>query len=548
MERESVDFDVLIVGAGPAGLSAACRLMQCAKKAQRELSVCVVEKGSEIGAHIISGAIFDPKALNELFPDWKKQKAPLNTVVQKDETYYLRNETKSIRLPHFFIPPTMHNQNYYIVSLGNVCRWLAQQAEQLGVEIFSGFSAKAPLIENDTVMGIVTGDMGRDAHGNKKNTFMLGMEIRAKYTLFAEGSKGHIGKQLIDHFNLDQGRDPQHYAIGFKEIWQIKSPQSCPGYVLHTAGWPLSETQTTGGGFLYHMEGNEIMVGLVVDLNYHNPFLDPFQEFQRFKSHPILRAFLQQGQRIAYGARAITKGGVQSMPKATFPGGLLIGCNAGTLNNAKIKGSHTAMKSGLLAAEVIFDQLSNEPHNKEPMQYNRTFKQSWAYQEVYEHRNFAPLIHRYGTCLGGGIAWLNMRFQNKLIPWTLHDQIADHATLVPIQKAKKITYNKPDGLFTFDRMSSVFLSNTHHEEDQPCHLILENKERPLQENLPQYAEPAQRYCPAGVYEITSHNGKQRFVIHAQNCIHCKTCDIKDPAQNITWQPPEGGGGPNYPNM
>jgi len=548
MERESMEFDVVIVGAGPAGLSAACHLMQLSQKNKQAISVCVVEKGSEVGAHILSGAVLDPKALDELFPEWKSMNAPLNTPVTEDEMYYFNNDKKSKRFLQTFIPPSMQNHGNYIVSLGNVCRWLAKQAEQMGVEIFPGFAAQSLILEDNQVKGVITGDMGVSAKGTQKQEYMPGMELRAKYTLFSEGCRGHLGKQLIKHFNLDEGKDPQHYGLGIKELWHVPNINWHQGKVVHTAGWPLSTTNTSGGGFMYHLENQEVIVGLVTDLNYTNPYLDPFQEFQRFKTHPIIKKVLNNGKRIAYGARAIAKGGLQSLPKMTFPGGFIIGCDAGTLNSAKIKGSHTAMKSGMLAAKSIVEALGKGKSGEEISSFQQSFETSWLYKELHEDRNFSPLLHRYGTWVGGAINWLNMKCMHKLLPFTLRDKTPDHTTLTHANQSKSIDYPKPDGLITFDRMSSVFLSNTNHEEDQPCHLQLSDPDIPIQKNLTDYAEPAQRYCPAGVYEITKENKTEKFVINAQNCVHCKTCDIKDPTQNITWVPPEGGGGPNYPNM
>ncbi|AMX02598.1 electron transfer flavoprotein-ubiquinone oxidoreductase [Microbulbifer thermotolerans] len=545
MERESMEYDVVIVGAGPSGLAAACKLRQL----NEDISVCVVEKGSEVGAHILSGAVFEPTALNELFPDWKERGAPLNTEVKGDDIYVMRSADKAMRVPSFFVPNTMHNEGNYIISLGNLCRWLAEQAEALGVEIFPGFAAAEVLYNEDgSVKGIATGDMGVAADGSHKDSYMPGMELHAKYTLFAEGCRGHLGKQLIERFKLADGKDPQHYGIGIKEIWKVADDKYKPGLVVHTAGWPLDESNSHGGGFLYHLEDNQVVVGLITDLAYSNPHVSPFDEFQRYKHHPVIKQYLEGGQRVAYGARAITKGGLQSQPKMTFPGGLLIGDNAGTLNFAKIKGNHTAMKSGMIAAEVIVEALKAGRTNDELTEYTDRYRDSWAWKELYKQRNFGPAQHKWGNILGSAYAFIDINiFQGKL-PWTLSDSKADHAQLKPAADCKKIDYPKPDGVLSFDKLSSVFISNTNHEEDQPCHLTLKDDEIPLNHNLPIYDEPAQRYCPAGVYEVVEEAGKQRFQINAQNCVHCKTCDIKDPTQNIVWVAPEGGGGPNYPNM
>ncbi|QLC74549.1 electron transfer flavoprotein-ubiquinone oxidoreductase [Pseudomonas sp. LPB0260] len=554
MEREFMEFDVVIVGAGPAGLSAACRLKQKAAEAGKEISVCVVEKGSEVGAHILSGAVFEPRALNELFPDWKELGAPLNTPVKRDDIYLLRDAEKGTRIPDFFVPKTMHNEGNYIISLGNLCRWLAQQAENLGVEIYPGFAAQEALInEQGSVYGILTGDLGVDREGNPKEGYYTpGMELRAKYTLFAEGCRGHIGKQLINKFNLDSEADAQHYGIGIKEIWDIDPAKHEQGLVVHTAGWPLDimGTENTGGSFLYHLENNQVVVGLIVDLSYSNPHLSPFDEFQRYKHHPVVAQYLEGGKRVAYGARAICKGGLNSLPKMVFNGGALIGCDLGTLNFAKIKGSHTAMKSGMLAADALADALfAGREGGDELTGYVEAFKASWLYDELFRSRNFGPAIHKFGAIVGGGVNWLDQNIFGGKIPFTLHDTKPDHACLKPAAEAQKISYPKPDGKLSFDKLSSVFLSNTNHEEEQPCHLKLTDPSIPLSKNLPLYDEPAQRYCPAGVYEIvTQEDGEKKFQINAQNCVHCKTCDIKDPAQNITWVAPEGTGGPNYPNM
>ncbi|MDF2180564.1 electron transfer flavoprotein-ubiquinone oxidoreductase [Neptuniibacter sp. CAU 1671] len=547
--RESMEFDVVIVGAGPAGLATACRLMQLAQDNDQELSVCVVEKGSEVGAHILSGAVIESRALDELFPDWKAMGAPLHTAVTKDEVYLLTSATAGKCLPNALVPKTMHNQGNYIVSLGNLCRWLAEQAEGLGVEVFPGFAAAEILYHEDgSVKGIATGDMGIGVDGEQTANYMEGMELHAKYTVFAEGCRGHLGKQLIAEFGLDTEADAQHYAIGFKELWQVPEEKHQPGLVVHGTGWPL-QGGTSGGFFLYHLDNNEVVVGLIVDLNYSNPWLSPFDEFQRLKHHPVLAQHLEGGSRISYGARAITKGGFNTLPKMSFPGGLLVGCNAGTLNFSKIKGTHTAMKSGMVAAETLFDALSNsEGARAELTEYANRFADSWVYDELFRARNFGPALHKFGPILGGAFNFIDQNLFAGKLPITLHDRSADHTHLVPADQAMQIKYPKPDGKLSFDKLSSVFISNTNHEENQPCHLRLKDPELPIRDNLPTYAEPAQRYCPAGVYEVVEEGGQARFQINAQNCIHCKTCDIKDPAQNITWVVPEGGGGPNYPNM
>jgi len=551
MEREYMEFDVVIVGAGPAGLSAACRLKQKAADAGQEISVCVVEKGSEVGAHILSGAVFEPRALNELFPDWKELGAPLNTPVKRDDIYLLKTAEAASKLPNALVPKTMHNEGNYIISLGNLCRWLAQQAENLGVEIYPGFAAQEALIdENGIVRGIVTGDLGVDREGNpKEGMYTPGMELRAKYTLFAEGCRGHIGKQLINRFQLNANVDPQHYAIGIKELWDIDPAKHEQGLVVHTAGWPLND-ENTGGSFLYHLENNQVVVGLIVDLSYSNPHLSPFDEFQRYKHHPVIKQYLEGGKRVSYGARAIAKGGLNCLPKMVFNGGALIGCDAGTLNFAKIKGSHTAMKSGMLAAEAAADALlAGREGGDELSTYEEGFKNSWLYDELYKSRNFGAAIHKWGAIKGGAFNFIDQNIFGGKIPFTLHDTKPDYACLKPAAESKKIEYPKPDGKLSFDKLSSVFLSNTNHEEDQPVHLKLTDPSIPIDKNLPLYDEPAQRYCPAGVYEVVSNDdGSKRFQINAQNCVHCKTCDIKDPAQNITWVAPEGTGGPNYPNM
>ena len=551
MEREFMEFDVVIVGAGPSGLSAACRLKQKATDAGQEISVCVVEKGSEVGAHILSGAVFETRALDELFPNWKELGAPLNTPVKRDDIYLLKNAEKAQKVPNFFVPKTMHNEGNYIISLGNLCRWLAEQAENLGVEVYPGFAAQEALINEDgAVYGILTGDMGVDRDGNPKDgMYTPGMELRAKYTLFAEGCRGHIGKQLISRYKLDNEADAQHYGLGIKEIWDIDPAKHEEGLVVHTAGWPLDD-DNPGGSFLYHTENNQVVVGLIVDLSYSNPYLSPFDEFQRYKHHPVVSQYLEGGTRVAYGARAIAKGGLNSLPKMVFPGGALIGCDLGTLNFAKIKGNHTAMKSGMLAAEAAADAVfAGREGGDELTAYVDAFKSSWLYDDLFTSRNFGPAIHKFGALLGGAFNYVDQNIFGGKLPFTLRDTTPDYAKLKLAADSKKIAYPKPDGKLSFDKLSSVFLSNTNHEEIQPCHLKLADASIPLAKNLPMYDEPAQRYCPAGVYEVvTQESGEQKFQINAQNCVHCKTCDIKDPAQNITWVAPEGTGGPNYPNM
>lgn len=551
MEHEAMDFDVVIVGAGPAGLAAAIRLMQGAAASATELSVCIVEKGSEVGAHILSGAVFEPSALSKLFPDWSERGAPLHTPVSQDEIYLLRNDTSHIRIPGPLVPITMHNQGNYVISLGNLCRWLAEQAEALGVEIFPGFAAADILFADDgSVAGVITGDMGVAADGSEKDGFMPGMELRAKTTLFAEGARGHLGKRLIQHFALDKDKDTQHYGLGIKELWDIEPAQHKPGLVIHSAGWPLSEHGAAGGAFLYHLENNQVVIGLITDLGYKNPYLSPFDEFQRMKHHPLFRQYLQGGKRVAYGARALNKGGPQALPKMHFPGGLLIGCDAGTLNSAKIKGSHAAMESGILAADTISEKmLQGHQAGVDLHEYGERFRGSCLYKELHFQRNFSPAQHRWGNLIGSAYAFIDLNICRGKLPWTLTDPTPDHQRLTRADASAPIHYPKPDGKLSFDKLSSVFLSNTNHDEDQPVHLQLTDANIPLAENLPTYAEPAQRYCPAGVYEIVNAtDGGQRFQINAQNCVHCKTCDIKDPAQNICWVTPEGGGGPNYPNM
>jgi len=546
LEREFMDYDVVVVGAGPAGLSAACRL----KQLNSDISVCVVEKGSEVGAHILSGAVFEPTALNELFPEWESMGAPLKTPVSDDHIFVFTGAEKRLKVPGLFAPKTMHNKGNYIVSLGNLCRWLAEQAENLGVEIFPGFAAAEILYgESGEVKGIITGDMGISHSGEQKDSYMQGMELRAKYTLFSEGCRGHLGKQLIAKYQLDKDKDPQHYGIGIKELWKVPDSQHKPGLVVHTAGWPLDESKSLGGGFLYHLEDNQVALGLITNLSYTNPHVSPYDEFQRYKHHPEIKQYLEGGERLTYGARALLKGGLQSQPKMSFPGGLLIGDDAGTLNFAKIKGSHTAMKSGMVAAETVVDALAADQSNSDLLEYADAYRQSWAYKELHTQRNFGPAQHKFGSILGSAYAFIDINLFNGLLPWTMRDKVADHETLLPADQCPKIDYPKYDGKLSFDKASSVFLSNTNHEEDQPCHLVLKDPELPIASNLALYDEPAQRYCPAGVYEVVANeDGSQRFQINAQNCVHCKTCDIKEPSQNINWVAPEGAGGPNYPNM
>lgn len=544
-----MEFDVVIVGAGPAGLSTACMLMKMAQEKKHEISVCVIEKGSEIGAHILSGAILDHRALQELYPDYEERGAPVGVPVLKDDIYLFTDEKAARKIPSHFVPATMHNQGNSIISLGNLCRWLAQQAESAGVDIFPGFAAKEIIYdENGVVKGVLTGDMGIKADGSEKAGFTQGMELLAKYTVFAEGCRGHLGKQLIKQFSLDENADPQHYALGIKELWDIPAELHQPGLVVHGSGWPL-DNGTSGGSFLYHCENGQVSLGLITDLSYQNPHLSPFDEFQRLKHHPVFSQYLKQGKRVAYGARAIVKGGLNSLPKMHFPGGLLVGCDAGTLNFAKIKGTHTAMKSGMIGAEVIFNALlEGREDQRDLAEFANAFKQSWAYEELFTARNFGPAMHRFGTLLGGAFNYVDQNWFKGKLPFTLHDRTPDHKTLKLASECKPIAYPKPDGVLSFDKLSSVYLSNTNHEEDQPCHLVLTDPTLPVRINLPEYAEPAQRYCPAGVYEIVGENDNKRLQINAQNCVHCKTCDIKDPHQNINWTVPEGSGGPNYPNM
>jgi electron-transferring-flavoprotein dehydrogenase len=549
VQRDVMEYDVVIVGGGPAGLAAACRLKQKAAEAGKELSVCLVEKGSEVGAHILSGAVFEPRALDELFPDWQARGAPLKTQVTRDDVHFFLGEQRAVKMPNLFVPKTMHNEGNYIISLGSLCRWLGQQAEALGVEIYPGFAAAEVIIDDQNVVrGVVIGDMGVARDGTHKDGYTAGMELRGKYTFFAEGCRGHLGKRLIAHYNLARDADPQHYAIGVKELWQVEPAKHQPGLVVHGAGWPL-DNANPGGSFLYHLEDGKVVVGLIVDLSYSNPFLSPFDEFQRFKHHPVIARHLEGGKRVAYGARAITKGGLNSLPKMVFPGGVLIGCDAGTLNFAKIKGSHTAMKSGMIAADCAADRIfAGGAGGDELTAVLGAFRTSWLHKELHGSRNFGVWLHKLGAIIGGAINYIEQNWLGGKAPWTVHDRKPDHECLVPAAQARKIEYPKPDGKLSFDKLSSVFLSSTNHEEDQPVHLKLTDPSIPIAKNLPEYDEPAQRYCPAGVYEVVRDGATPRFQINAQNCVHCKTCDIKDPAQNITWVAPEGGGGPNYAGM
>jgi electron-transferring-flavoprotein dehydrogenase len=544
-----MEFDVVIVGGGPAGLSSACRLKQLANAEGRELSVCLVEKGSEIGAHIVSGAVFETRALDELFPDWQTLGAPLHTQVLRDDIYWLSDGESGRKIPQWAAPQTLHNQGNYIISLGNLCRWLAEQAEALGVEIYPGFAASELIIEDGVVRGIVTGDMGVGRDGEPRpDVYTPGMELRGRYTVFAEGCRGHLGKRLIKAFALDEDADPQHYAIGIKEIWQVDPAVHEEGLVVHTTGWPLDH-HNPGGSFLYHIADGQVAVGLIVDLSYEDPHLSPFEEFQRYKHHPLIKRYLQGGKRTSYGARAIAKGGYNSLPKMVFPGGVLVGCDAGTLNFAKIKGSHTAMKSGMLAAQSIFEAISADA---DPVQalggYEQAFADSWLGEELRQSRNFGPAVHKFGALLGGAFNYIEQKFLPARSPFVLRDLARDHDRLKFAAQVRPRNYPKPDGIISFDRLSSVFISNTAHDENQPIHLKLTSTAIPIHTNLKLYDEPAQRYCPAGVYEIVHLDGEPSLQINAQNCIHCKTCDIKDPTQNINWVAPEGGGGPNYPNM
>ena len=541
-----MNYDLLIIGAGPSGLSAAIQFKKLCKKNNKNYSVCIVEKGSEVGAHILSGAILQPTALDELFSDWRENsECPVKVEVRKESVKFLTDK-KSFSIPSFLLPPVMHNKGNFIISLGSLCRWLGNEAEKLGVEIYPGFAASDIIIENNILKGIVTGDLGVDSSGNHGQNYQPGIEIHAKYTLFGEGCRGHLGKRLIDQFNLGEESQHQTYGIGLKELWEIQPEKSEPGKVLHSIGWPL-DFDTYGGAFLYNLDKNLISLGFVIGLDYKNPYMSPYEEFQRFKTHPSIKPLLENGRRISYGARALNEGGWQSLPELSFPGGSLIGCDAGTLNTPKIKGTHTAMKSGMIASELIFEKLENNLEGQKLEDFQSKFKNSWAGRELRNARNVRPSF-KYGLKLGMFLTGIDQILFRGKAPWTLRHGEPDHCSLINKTEAKKIDYPKPDGVITFDKLTNVSFSSTYHEENQPVHLKLTDEKIPIDTNLAIYDSPEQRYCPAGVYEIINESGNSRLQINAQNCIHCKTCDIKDPSQNINWITPEGGGGPNYTGM
>jgi len=548
MSRESMEFDVVVVGAGPAGLSASIRLMQLSNDNNLDLSVCLLEKGSEIGAHIISGAVIETRSLDELLPDWDEGNNFLQTPVIDDKMLFLTGENTSISVPKFLMPKTMMNHGNRIISLGSMCQYLGREAESLGVNVFPGFPAVDLIEEEGTIVGVITGDMGLDKNGEPKDGYEMGYELRAKQTIFSEGCRGNLGKQLIKKYSLDENSDPQHYGIGFKEVWSIDPEKHSEGLVMHTAGFPL-DNNTEGGGFIYHAPNHQVFIGLIVSLDYANPNLSPFEEFQRWKTHSELKELLKDGERISYGARALNKGGIQSIPQLTFPGGVMIGCDAGFMNGAKIKGTHTAMKTGIIAAETYIQSIENETRSDEIDTFEDHLKQSWVFDELHRARNFSPFQKKFGLLLGSIFIWIDQNLFFGKLPFTLSAKGEDYAKLSPFDKAAKKNYLKPDNIVTFDRTSSIYLSGVNHEEDQPCHLHLNDPTIPIQKNLPEFGEPARLYCPAGVYEVLeSESGEPYFQINAQNCIHCKTCDIKDPSQNIDWRCPEGAGGPNYTDM
>ncbi|PQJ62496.1 electron transfer flavoprotein-ubiquinone oxidoreductase [Photobacterium angustum] len=562
--QDSISFDVLIVGAGPAGLASAIQLAQLAKEHQRPFSIAVIEKSAEIGGHILSGALFDPHALNELLPNWQDTDCPVRTKVKYDDFYWLTNSQSIFSIPPLLRPKVFENHDHYIISLSELCRWLAKQAELLGVEIYPGFCADKIQFEHQrsdsvtsdnadlpiymsTVKGITTKAMGLDKQGNKKENYQPSMLINARYTIFAEGSRGHLGKALIKQLKLDKHKQPQHFALGIKEIWQVPKQQHQQGRVVHSLGWPLSESSSTGGAFMYHLDDSHIAVGLITDLNYRNPYLSPFDEFQRLKHHPLFAQVLQNGKRIEYGARAITKGGLASLPKQSFQGGVLIGCDAGTLNMNKLKGCHTAMKSGMLAASAVYSELIRDHTHTEPC-YNALFESSWLYDELHQARNTTANIHKFGQLTGAIATYLEQSLFSGRAKWQLNNNVPDHACLLPISKANKINYPKPDNQLSFDKTSSLYLASISHPDDQPCHLHLQDLQIPISQHLKAFDEPSQRYCPAGVYEVITENNQAKFQINAGNCLQCKACDIKDPSQNISWTPPESGSGPNYRKM